>query len=46
MQEQVDQNTCKSNDIKLIDGLKAITVMHDRIGDLTDEVLKRQAEKP
>ena len=46
MQERVDQNTCNSNDIKLIDGLKAISVMHDRIGDLTDEVLKRQAEKP
>ena len=46
MQERVDQNTCNSNDIKLIDGLKAISVMHNRIGDLTDEVLKRQAEKP
>ena len=46
MQEQVDQHTCNSKDIKLIDGLNAISVMHDRIGNLTDKVLKRQAEKP
>ena len=46
MQEQVDQHTCNIKDIKLIDGLNAISVMHDRIGNLTDKVLKRQAEKP
>ena len=46
MQERVDQRTCNSKDIKLIDKLNAISVMHDRIGNLTDKVLKRQAEKP
>ena len=28
MQERVDQHTCNSKDIKLIDGLNAISVMH------------------
>ena len=46
MQERVDQHTCNSKDIKLIDGLNAISVMHDRLGNLTEKVLKRQAEKP
>jgi len=46
LQERVDQQTCKSKDIKLIDGLKAISVMHFRLGKLTERVLKRQAKKP
>jgi len=46
MQERVDQHTCNNKDIKLIDGLKALSVMHDRLGNLTEKVLKRQAEKP
>ena len=46
MQEQVDHQTCNSKDIKLIDGLKAISVMHFRLGKLTDRVLNRQAKKP
>ena len=46
MQEKIDQHTCNSKDIKLIDGLNAISVMHDRLGNLTEKVLKRQAEKP
>ena len=46
MQERVDQHTCNNKDIKLIDGLKAISVMHFRLGNLTEKVLKRQAEKP
>ena len=46
MQERIDQHTCNSKDIKLIDGLNAISVMHDRLGNLTEKVLKRQAEKP
>ena len=41
MQERVDQHTCNSKDIKLIDGLNAISVMHDRLGYLTERVLKR-----
>jgi len=46
MQERVDQHTCNSKDIKLIDRLNAISVMHNRISNLTDKMLKRQAEKP
>ena len=46
MQERVDQHAYNSKDIKLIDGLNAISVMHYRISNLTDKVLKRQAEKP
>ena len=46
MQERVDQNTCNNIDMKLIEGLKAITVMHTRLSSLTEKVLKPQAEKP
>ena len=46
MQERVDQQTCNSKDLKLIDGLKAISVMHFRLGRLTEKVLKHQARKP
>ena len=46
MQERVDQQTCNSKDKKLIDGLKAVSVMHIRLGKLTERVLKRQAKKP
>ena len=31
LQERVDQRTCNNKDIKLIDGLKAISVMHARL---------------
>ena len=41
LQEQVDQRTCNNNDIKLIDGLKAISVMHARLSKLTEKALKR-----
>ena len=46
LQERVDQHTCNSKDIKLIDGMKAISVMHARLSVLTEAVLKRQAKKP
>ena len=39
MQERVDQQTCNSKDIELIDGLKAISVMHFTLGKLTERVL-------
>ena len=39
-QERVDQQTCNSKDIKLIDGLKAISVMHAQLGNLTEKALK------
>ena len=41
LQERVDQRTCNNKDIKLIDGLKAISVMHARLGRLTEKALKR-----
>ena len=41
LQERVDQQTCNNIDIKLIDGLKAISVMHARLGRLTEKALKR-----
>ena len=46
MQERVDQQTCNSKDKKLIDGLKAISVMYFTLGKLTERVLKRQAKTP
>ena len=46
LQERVDQQTCNGKDIKLIDGLKAISVMHFRLGRLTEKVLKRRVRKP
>ena len=46
LQEQVDQHTCNSKDIELIDGLKAISVMHARLSVLTETVLKCQAKRP
>ena len=41
LQERVDQQTCNNKDIKLIDGLKAISVMHARLSKLTEKALKR-----
>ena len=44
MQERVDQYTCNNMDMRLIDGLNAISVMHARLGVLTEIALKRQAD--
>ena len=41
MQERVNQQTWNNKDIDLIDRLKAISVMHFRLGKLTEKVLKR-----
>ena len=46
LQERVDQHTCKDKDIRLIEGLKTILVLHSRLGVLTDIMLNRQAKKP
>ena len=45
LQERVDQRTynnkdIRHKDIRLIDGLKAISVMHARLGNLTEKALK------
>jgi len=46
LQERVNQRTCNDKDIRLIEGLKTILVLHSRLGVLTDTVLNRQAKKP
>ena len=46
MQEQVSQHTWNERDRELIDGLNNISVMHTRLGRLTEKVLKGQAKKP
>ena len=46
IQERVDQGTCNNTDMRLVDGLNAISVMHARLGVLTEIALKRQARKP
>ena len=46
LQERVDQRTCNNKDIKLIDGLKAISVMHARLGGLTEKAIKGQVKEP
>ena len=46
IQERVDQNTCNNIDMRLVDGLNAISVMHARLSVLTEIALKRQAKKP
>ena len=40
LQERVDQRTCNNKDIKLIDRLKAISVMLARLGRLTEKALE------
>ena len=46
LQERVDQYTCNDKDMRLIEGLKTILVLHSRLGILTETVLKRQAKRP
>ena len=46
LQERVDQHTCNDKDIRLIEGLKTILVLHSRLGVLVDPELNRQAKKP
>ena len=46
LQERVDQHTCNNRDMRLIEGLKTILVLHSRLGVLVDTVLNRQAKKP
>ena len=46
LQERVDQHTCNNRDMRLIEGLKTILVLHSRLGVLVDIELNRQAKKP
>jgi hypothetical protein len=46
LQERVDQRTCNNRDMRLVEGLKTILVLHSRLGVLVDIELNRQARKP
>ena len=46
MHERVSQQTWNKRDKELIDGRNNISVMHVRLGKLTEKVLKDQAKKP
>ena len=46
MQEWISQQTWNERDKEQIDGLNNITVMHIRLGRLTEKVLKNQAKRP
>jgi len=46
MHERISQQTWNERDRELIDGLNNISVMHIRLGKLTEKVLKDQATEP
>ena len=46
IQERVDQGTYNDRDIRLVDGLLVISVLHARLGILTEIALKHRAKKP
>ena len=46
IQERVDQGTCNNTDMRLVDRLNAISVMHARLGVLTEIALKHRARRP
>ena len=46
MHERISQQTWNERDRELIDGLNNISVMHIRLGKLTEKVLKDQAKQP
>ena len=46
MQERVDQGTCNDTDIKLIEGLQVIAVLHARLNVLTDIAIRHGARRP
>ena len=46
IQERVDQGTYNNTDIRLVDGLQAISVMQARLGVLTEIALKHRARRP
>ena len=46
IQERVDQGTYNDRDIRLVDGLLVMSVLHARLGILTEIALKHRAKKP
>ena len=46
IQERVDQGTYNDTDMRLVDGLHVISVLHARLGILTETALKHRAKRP
>ena len=46
MQERVDHGTCNDSDIKVIEGLQVIAVLHARLDVLTDLAIRHRARRP
>ena len=46
MQERVDHGTYNNTDIRLVEGLHVISVLHARLGVLTEIALKHRAKRP
>ena len=46
IQERVDQGTYNDTDIRLVDGLHVISVLHARLGILTEIAFKHRAKRP
>ena len=45
-QERVDQGTYNDTDIRRVDGLHVISVLHARLRALTETALKHRAKRP
>ena len=45
-QERVDQGTYNDTDIRRVDGLHVISVLHARLGVLTEIALEHRAKRP
>ena len=46
IQERVDQGTYNDTDIRLVEGLHVISVLHARLSVLTETALKHRAKRP
>ena len=46
MQERVEQGTYNNTDIRLIEGLHVISVLHGRLSVLTETAFKHRAKRP
>ena len=46
IQERVDQGTYNDTDMRLVDGLHVISVLHARLGILTEIAIKHRAKRP
>ena len=46
MQERVEQGTYNDTDIRLVEGLHVISVLHGRLSVLTETAFKHRAKRP